>query len=144
MADGKGVIWAAVVREVAAGALPCRRIARARLRLSAISWRCAGESGESHDVEAGAGGAGDDDGEVSGGGKWKGRTVWLEGGGGEGEGGNARGDLEPLPLAPLPRALPAGDLPVPLGVPLEGGCLPPERLPRPFVGIGMGEVAGAG
>ena len=79
MAGGEGMIWMAVEREVAAGAEPCRRIASARLRLSAISWRCDGESGESRDVEAGAGGAGDEDGVVSGGGNWRERTVWLEG-----------------------------------------------------------------
>ena len=61
-----------------------------------------------------------------------------------GSGESVAGDLEPLPLAPLPRPLPVGVLPAPLGVPLAGDCLPLDLLPLPFAGEGMGGEAGAG
>ena len=68
----------------------------------------------------------------------------LAGERGAGDWGSVEGDLEPLPLGPLPRALPEGVLPAPLGVLLAGGCLPMARLPLPFTGEGMGGEAGAG
>ena len=93
---------------------------------------------------------GPDTSEVGGGGRAvaEGGEGWgeeaREGGDGRiGGVGNAMGDLEPLPLAPLPRALCTGDLPVPLGVPLAGDCLPPNRLPLPFLVVVAGGVVGA-
>jgi hypothetical protein len=79
-----------------------------------------------------------------GGGKKREPAFGQAGGSGEREGGGVAGDLEPLPLAPLPRPLPVGVLPAPLGVPLAGDCLPLDLLPLPFAGEGMGGVTGAG
>ena len=71
--------------------------------------------------------------------------AWGQGGGIDGKRAvGGRGDLDPLPLAPLPRALPAGERPVPLGELLARDCLPPDRLPLPFAGEGMGGLVGAG
>jgi hypothetical protein len=100
------------------------RIARARLRLSAIRWSWSGDRGSL----GGVAGASPDGAEVTG---------TFAGGMGEGWMKTGRGDgaVVPLPLDPLPpRALVEGDLPVPLGEPLEGPCLPPDRLPLPFAG----------
>ena len=53
------------------------------------------------------------------------------------------GDLAPLPLAPLPRALLLGALPLPFGLPLAGDCLPPVLLPLPLEGMKLCGVVDA-
>ena len=62
--------------------------------------------------------------------------------GGERDAEGAAGDLEPLPLAPLPLPLLEGVRLLFLGVALGEGDLPLVRLPLPFERGGLGRVAG--
>ena len=77
-----------------------------------------------------------------GGGKKREQAFGIVGGCDEGEREGSAGDLEPLPLAPLPRPLLDGVRPAPLGVALGEGCLPLDRSPLPFAGKGAGGVTG--
>ena len=62
--------------------------------------------------------------------------------GGMGEAERDAGDLEPLPLAPLPLPLLEGVRLLFLGMALGEGDLPLVRLPLPFERGGLGRVAG--
>ena len=64
--------------------------------------------------------------------------------GGERDAEGVAGDLEPLPLAPLPLPLLEGARLLLLGAALGEGDLPLARLPLPFVRGGLGRVAGDG
>ena len=133
----------AEIRDRSAGKRPCSRRACALLRLAVeIDWWAEGR-GMMVDERHGVGKEGGGTGAVAKGCEAGGGAALLGGEGWAGGEANTNGDLAPLPLAPLPRALVAGALAVPLGVPLEGGCLLPDRLLLPFAGEGVGGLAGA-
>ena len=77
-----------------------------------------------------------------GGGRKREQAFGRVGGCDEGGREGSAGDLEPLPLAPLPRPLLDGVRPATFGVALGEGVLPLDRLPLPFAGKGAGGVAG--